>query len=197
MPPLPASPPPHSPDLPHPAASARPPLPGADAGRGGSRPGPGILRRALALLLTIACLLAPPVPMARAALLHLEGPVPAELGVGAGGLAPCPSPAHCARASWPVEDPQGALAALLPSVLALEGVQVVDTRESYLHATVTSRWLGFVDDLELFADAPRHQLQARSQSRLGDSDLGVNGRRLARLHRALLDSTIALASTRW
>jgi uncharacterized protein (DUF1499 family) len=126
-------------------------------------------------------------------LLHLEGPVPADLGVGADGLAPCASTAHCAWASWPVEDPRGALAALLPSVLALEGVQVVDTREAYLHATVTSRLFGFVDDLELFADEPLHRLQARSQSRLGDSDLGVNGRRLERLHRALEASTVALA----
>jgi uncharacterized protein (DUF1499 family) len=94
-----------------------------------------------------------------------------------------------------VEDPQGALAALLPSVLALEGVQVVDTREDYLHATLTSRLFGFVDDLEVFADVPGQQLQARSQSRLGDSDLGVNGRRLERLHRALLD-TAASARTR-
>jgi uncharacterized protein (DUF1499 family) len=31
-------------------------------------------------------------------------------------------------------------------------------------------------------------LQARSVSRLGDSDLGVNGRRLAALERALADS---------
>jgi uncharacterized protein (DUF1499 family) len=153
----------------------------------------GILGQALALVLSIGCLLAPPVPMAPAALLHLEGPVPADLGVGVNGLAPCASTAHCAWASWPVEDPQGALAALLPSVLALEGVQVVDTREAYLHATITSRLFGFVDDLELFADEPLHRLLARSQSRLGDSDLGVNGRRLERLHRALLESTVALA----
>lgn len=123
--------------------------------------------------------------------------MPANLGVDANGLAPCGSPAHCARTSWPVEDARAALAALLPSVLALEGVQLVETRESYLHATVSSRVFGFVDDLELFADGPGHTLQARSQSRLGDSDLGVNGRRLERLHRALQEATVALAVARW
>jgi uncharacterized protein (DUF1499 family) len=55
---------------------------------------------------------------------------------------------------------------------------------------VVSRLFGFVDDLELFADGPGRQIQARSQSRLGDSDLGVNGRRLERLHRALLESSL-------
>lgn len=145
------------------------------------------------VLLALCCWLCAPVPPASAAWLHLEGPVPADLGVGPEGLAPCASPAHCARASWPVEDPRAALAALLPSVLALEGVELVETRESWLHATVTSRVFGFVDDLELFADGPRHQLQARSQSRLGDSDLGVNGRRLERLHRALRESGAGVA----
>ncbi|NBU25323.1 MAG: DUF1499 domain-containing protein, partial [Gammaproteobacteria bacterium] len=38
------------------------------------------------------------------ALFHLVGPVPADLGVHNGALAPCPSPAHCARAEWPVAD---------------------------------------------------------------------------------------------
>lgn len=151
------------------------------------------LSAALALLLALCSSLLAPVPAAQAAWLHLEGPIPADLGARADGLAPCATPAHCARASWPVEDPQAALSALLPSVLALEGVALVETEESYLHATVTSRLFGFVDDLELFADGPRKQLQARSQSRLGDSDLGVNGRRLERLHRALLERSSGLA----
>jgi uncharacterized protein (DUF1499 family) len=145
------------------------------------------------VLLTLCCWLWALVPAASASLLHLEGPVPTDLGAGPDGLAPCASPAHCAWASWPVEDPQAALAALLPSVLALEGVELVETRESWLHATVTSRLFGFVDDLELFADGARHRLQARSRSRLGDSDLGVNGRRLERLHRALLETRAASA----
>ena len=152
------------------------------------------LTAALALLLALCCvLLAPPVPAVQAAWLHLEGPIPADLGASANGLAPCGTPAHCARASWPVEDPRAALSALLPSVLALEGVELVETEESYLHATVTSRLFGFVDDLELFADGPGKQLQARSQSRLGDSDLGVNRRRLERLHRDLLEGSSGLA----
>jgi uncharacterized protein (DUF1499 family) len=174
--------------MPHPPHSPPPPGPESPAkGSGGPRRLHGLV---LPLLLALGLLLVSPVPAARAALLHLEGPVPADLGVGGNGLAPCGSPAHCARASWPVEDAPAALATLLPSVLALEGVELVETRDSYLHATVVSRLFGFVDDLELFADGPGRQIQARSQSRLGDSDLGVNGRRLERLHRALLESSL-------
>ena len=174
--------------MPHPPHSPPPPGPESPAkGSGGPRRLHGLV---LPLLLALCLLLVSPVPAARAALLHLEGPVPADLGVGSNGLAPCGSPAHCARASWPVADAPAALATLLPSVLALEGVELVETRDSYLHATVVSRLFGFVDDLELFADGPGRQIQARSQSRLGDSDLGVNGRRLERLHRALLESSL-------
>lgn len=142
-------------------------------------------RSVLVFVLLVPVLLLQPVLPVQASLLHLEGPIPADLGVQANGLAPCQSSAHCAFASWPVEDPKAAFATLLPSVLALEGVDLVETNALYLHATVTSRLFGFVDDLELFADAARGQIQARSQSRLGDSDLGVNARRLERLHRTL------------
>ncbi|MFN9630102.1 MAG: DUF1499 domain-containing protein [Cyanobacteriota bacterium] len=188
---MPAPPPPPSP---HQAQGSEPPR----------RPGPpsgwasgwkAVTQTIWPLLLALWVMLVAPLPEARAALLHLEGPLPADLGVGPKGLAPCRSTAHCAWASWPVADPQGALSQLLPAVLALDGVELVETSESYLHATATSRLFGFVDDLELFADGPRGQLQARSQSRLGDSDLGVNGRRLERLRQALdrAGSSVAVA----
>jgi uncharacterized protein (DUF1499 family) len=74
---------------------------------------------------------------------------------------------------------------LLPAVLQLEGIAVVETGGGYLHATSTSRLFGFVDDLELYADPGHQTLQARSASRLGDSDLGVNNRRLDILQRSL------------
>jgi uncharacterized protein (DUF1499 family) len=144
------------------------------------------LQRLLALVLAIHVVLLVPVAPAQASLLHLEGPIPSDLGVQANGLAPCQFPAHCALDRWPVGDATGALEGLLPAVLALDGVELVETKERYLHATVTSRLFGFVDDLELFADQTHGLIQARSQSRLGDSDLGVNARRLERLHRALI-----------
>ncbi len=135
-----------------------------------------------ALVLLFGALL--PLP-ASAALLHLEGPIPADLGLRQGHLAPCPTPAHCAREDWAVADPAAALERLLPAVLALDGVELVETGEGYLHATATSRLFGFVDDLELHATPAAGLIEARSVSRLGDSDLGVNARRLATLRQAL------------
>jgi uncharacterized protein (DUF1499 family) len=119
------------------------------------------------------------------ALFHLVGPVPADLGVHNGALSPCPSPAHCARAEWAVLDPQAALAALVPVIEATPRTKVLEQGDGYLHATASSALFGFVDDLELYADTTRGVLQARSVSRLGDSDLGVNGKRLAELKQHL------------
>ncbi len=119
------------------------------------------------------------------ALFHFVGPVPADLGVQNGALAPCPAPAHCARANWPLADPQAALEALAPVLAATPRTDVVEQTDGYLHATATSALFGFVDDLELYADQAHGVLQARSVSRLGDSDLGVNAKRLAQLQQAL------------
>ena len=116
------------------------------------------------------------------ALFHWVGPVPADLGVRSGALAPCVSPAHCARADWAVADPQAALNALVPVIEAMPRTEIVEQADGYLHATATSAFFGFVDDLELYADSTTGVLQARSVSRLGDSDLGVNAKRLAALH---------------
>lgn len=116
------------------------------------------------------------------ALFHWVGPVPVDLGVHSGALSPCASPAHCARADWAVADPQAALNALVPVIEATPRTEIVEQGDGYLHATATSAFFGFVDDLELYADSAHGLLQARSVSRLGDSDLGVNAKRLAALH---------------
>lgn len=119
------------------------------------------------------------------ALFHVVGPVPPELGLHGGALAPCPSPAHCARADWPVADPEAALAALQPVLAAMPRTALLEQADGYLHATASSALFGFVDDVELYADTAHGLLQARSVSRLGDSDLGVNGRRLEALQQSL------------
>jgi uncharacterized protein (DUF1499 family) len=63
--------------------------------------------------------------------------------------------------------------------------ELLEQGDGYLHATASSALFGFVDDLELYADASRGVLQARSVSRLGDSDLGVNEKRLSALRQQL------------
>ena len=143
-----------------------------------------LLRVGLAGLLSLLTLLSGPL-QAQASLLHLVGPVPEDLGVHDGNLAACDSPAHCSRTTWAISDPAAALGALRAELERTEGIEVKEATEGYLHATATSRLFGFVDDLELLAVPGAGTLEARSVSRLGDSDLGVNARRLERLRGSL------------
>lgn len=114
------------------------------------------------------------------AFFHFVGPVPTDLGIQAGHLSPCPGPAHCASAIWPVNDAETSLATLAEAIEADPSATIVEREATYLHATFSSKIFGFVDDVELLA-SQTDSLEARSISRLGDSDLGVNGQRLQRL----------------
>ncbi len=126
---------------------------------------------------------------AQASLLHFSGVPPADLGLRDGLLRPCASPAHCARQDWPLADPKAALQQLALELEAIPGMEIEASSGSpelsYLHATAESQLFGFVDDLELAVDPSGSSLQARSESRLGDSDLGVNARRLDQLRSSL------------
>ena len=117
-------------------------------------------------------------------LFHLIGPVPADLGANGGHLSTCESPAHCASSTWRVSDSAAALRQLSKTVENTPRAEIVQQSNNYLHATYSSRIFGFVDDLELVA-SDDVTVEARSISRLGESDLGVNAQRLASLERSL------------
>ena len=119
------------------------------------------------------------------ALFHFVGPMPTDLGIHQGQLSPCESPAHCARVEWERHDPIGSLNELSDVIQQTPRTEIVEQRANYLHAVASSRIFGFVDDLELYADTEGSLLQARSVSRLGESDLGVNEQRLRSLEAAL------------
>ena len=114
------------------------------------------------------------------ALFHVVGPMPTDLATDGGHLSPCPGPEHCASSQWIVKDSSAALKQLSERIKATPRTEIVEQRANYLHATYSSRIFGFVDDVELSAtDAVT--LKARSISRLGESDLGVNAQRLESL----------------
>ncbi len=83
--------------------------------------------------------------------------------------------------------PGEALTRLRLIVQAMPGSEVVTQRADYLYVRFTTRWLGFVDDTEFWADPAHHAIQVRSASRLGASDLGVNRARIERIRAALGD----------
>ena len=125
------------------------------------------------------------------------GQPPETLGLLRNGtLPPCPDTPNCVHTG--MRYPEGTEPVFLRTDLApgevmselrrvvevMPRTTVVTVTDDYLHALARSRLFRFVDDLELVV-ANDHELIVRSASRLGRSDLGVNGRRLLRLRDAL------------
>lgn len=100
---------------------------------------------------------------------------------GVSPLAPCPSQPGCARRQVSGSEFDGALETLRSALEREPRTRIVRVTSHYLHAEVRTRLFGFVDDVEARLDPVTGQLELRSSSRVGKSDLGVNGARLDRL----------------
>lgn len=63
------------------------------------------------------------------------------------------------------------------------GAKVLYQNEKYLHVTVQTKLMRYIDDVEFIWDEESRVLQVRSCSRLGYSDLGVNRERVERMRK--------------
>lgn len=104
---------------------------------------------------------------------------------GASPLAACPNQPGCARREVAGRERDGVLESLRANLERAPRTRIVRVTSHYLHAEVRSRLFGFVDDVEARLDPVTGRLELRSASRVGKSDLGVNGARLDRLLAAL------------
>lgn len=122
----------------------------------------------------------------------LAGSPPATLGVHGGALSACPDSPNCVssratdarHAIAPLAfsgDPAAAWRRLIAAIGATSGARIVVDDGRYLHAEFTSTVLGFVDDVEFQLDAAVRVIHARSASRLGRYDFGVNRARVEAL----------------
>jgi uncharacterized protein (DUF1499 family) len=117
------------------------------------------------------------------------GKQPTNLGVQSGQLAPCPSTPNCVSsqsqdAEHKIEpltynsSPAEAIANLKTVIKSLPKTKIITETENYLYAEFTSALMGFVDDVEFYLDEGAKTIHVRSASRLGQSDLGVNRKRI-------------------
>ena len=133
----------------------------------------------------------------------LQGQPPADLGVHQGRLRP-PSttpnsvssqaglhaghPMQQAAMIEPLQlpgtSPAEAIARIATAAQALPGATIVTRRDDYLYVQFTTRWLGFVDDAEFWADGSG-AVQLRSASRIGRKDFDVNRTRIEQLRARL------------
>lgn len=125
----------------------------------------------------------------------LAGERPTDLGVHQGRLKPAPPTPNCVNSQSPdgyariaplayAGDGKAALARLHALVATLPAAKVVTVRPDYLYAEFSSKWLGFVDDVEFYLDEKAGVIEVRSASRLGRGDFGVNRRRVEAIRAA-------------
>ena len=126
----------------------------------------------------------------------LAGAQPTDLGIQSGQLAPCPSTPNCVSSQsldteHSVEpftyssDPEKAFIDIKTVIHSLDRTKIITETETYLYAEFTSAIMGFVDDVELHLDKDAKMIHVRSASRLGESDLGVNRKRVETIRNKL------------
>lgn len=157
----------------------------------------GLGTRLVALLGLVLGLLWPLQPgaalaVAGGSMFHFGGDRPSLLGAQGGHLQPCPERPNCVSSQSP--DPEHfvepivfegsarqAMQALKQAIDDSPRAEVIRADDNYLYAEFTSKLMGFVDDVEFYFDNRTKLIEVRSASRLGESDLGVNRKRVEAL----------------
>ena len=93
-------------------------------------------------------------------------------------LKPCIEIAHCVREEWDVSDVESPFDQIKFIIETTPRTEIVEIDEDYLHAEATTKWMKYVDDLEVSFVPNSNKLLIRSESRVGESDLGVNQKRV-------------------
>ena len=113
-------------------------------------------------------------------------------------LEPCPSSPNCVVSQNGDEehtiepityksDRATAKETLLKVLSVVPRTEVTEQTDDYIHAESTSRIFKFVDDVEFYFPEDEDVIHLRSASRVGESDLGVNRRRIEQIRLALQD----------
>jgi uncharacterized protein (DUF1499 family) len=124
-----------------------------------------------------------------------------SLGVDNGYLAGCPQTNNCvvsqkadeAHSIAPIvyqTDLSTARETLLKVLTVVPRTQMIEQKSDYIRAESTSRIFKFVDDVEFYFPSDQKVIEMRSASRVGESDLGVNRRRLEQIRLALQELKI-------
>jgi uncharacterized protein (DUF1499 family) len=113
-------------------------------------------------------------------------------------LAACPSTPNCVvsqagdadHAIEPISyksDRATAKETLLKVLAVIPRTAVVEQTDNYIRSEATSRIFKFVDDVEFYFPEDQQVIHVRSASRVGESDLGVNRRRIEQIRLAMQD----------
>ncbi len=126
------------------------------------------------------------------------GERPDNLGVVDGHLASCPASPNCVvsqgadedHAITPItyaSDRDTARSQLVDILGVVPRTRIVMQNDDYILAESESRLMGFVDDTEFYLPKDENVIQVRAAARMGESDLGVNRRRVEQIRLAFAD----------
>lgn len=122
-------------------------------------------------------------------LFSMSGQRPTTLGVHEGRLSACPNTPNCVcsydtdkqHSIDPIKfsgDAGAAIARLKQIIEAIDLTQIIHASHDYICAEFQTSLMGYVDDVEFYADANASVIHLRSASRVGKSDLGLNRKRI-------------------
>ena len=103
-------------------------------------------------------------------------------------LQPCIEVSHCVREELFVENINQPLEEIKKIIINTPRTKIVEDDGDYLHAEVTSRIMKYIDDLEVSYLPEKDQIIIRSESRVGEGDFGVNGKRVDLIKSKLFNS---------
>lgn len=130
--------------------------------------------------------------------LVFTNPALAAVGLNNDRLSPCPESPNCVVSQNGDEshsivaipytgDRASAKETLLKVLSVVPRTEIVEDSDNYIYAESTSRIFKFVDDVEFYLPEDENVIHVRSASRVGESDLGVNRRRIEQIRLAMED----------
>nr|ADN16088.1 protein of unknown function DUF1499 [Gloeothece verrucosa PCC 7822] len=142
----------------------------------------------------------PSTPLAALPLINqlFKGTAPDNIGIHEGKLAACPSTPNCVVSQdadsthtiAPITyqtDRDAAKQTLIKVLGVVPRTTIIEETDDYIRVESESRLMGFIDDAEFYFPPDEKVIHVRSASRLGESDLGVNRRRLEQIRLAMQD----------
>tara|TARA_Y100001968_G_C19309386_1_gene693333 strand:+ start:222 stop:638 length:417 start_codon:yes stop_codon:yes gene_type:complete len=88
---------------------------------------------------------------------------------------------HCVRKNWETEDVKEGFEEALQIIKQTPRTKLIERNDDYVHFEATTKWMHYVDDLEIKAFPEKNLIQVRSESRVGIGDNGVNKKRVDKI----------------
>ena len=126
------------------------------------------------------------------------GSPPQDLGLHSLNFKACPETHNCVSSQAQDDahhiaaiayqgDRETARRLLLKVLSVVPRTEIIEAGPDYIRAEFTTQLLGFVDDGEFYLPHNQSLIQVRSASRLGESDLNLNRRRIEQIRLAMKD----------